>query len=60
MALLIPLHFVSNSVWWLFEGDWNHPRTYFYPLFELLIGLALVGLSARRPNTVVRPDSSGS
>jgi len=54
MTLLIPLHFVYNSVWWLFEGDWNHPRTYFYPLFELLIGLALVGLRTRRPNVVVR------
>lgn len=52
ITFLIPLHFVSNSTWLLFEGDWDHPRTYFYPLFELLVGLVIVGLSTKRPNTV--------
>jgi membrane protease YdiL (CAAX protease family) len=56
VALLIPLHFVSNSMWLLFEGDWNHPRTYFYPLLELLAGLAIVGLRVKRPKVVDRPD----
>ena len=56
VIFLIPFHFVYNSMWLLFEGDWNHPRTYFYPLFELLTGLAIVGLPTRRPNAVDWPD----
>jgi membrane protease YdiL (CAAX protease family) len=44
--IIIPLHFTYNAVYLLFEGGWNEPRTYFYPLFELLAGLVI--LSVRR------------
>jgi membrane protease YdiL (CAAX protease family) len=54
VVLLIPLHFIYNSMWLLFEGDWNHPRTYFYPLFELLVGLAIVGLHTGRRKAIDR------
>ncbi|HSM71997.1 MAG TPA: CPBP family intramembrane glutamic endopeptidase [Anaerolineales bacterium] len=43
--LIIPIHFAYNSVWLLFEGNWNNPPVwaiYILPVTELVIGLVIV------------------
>jgi len=43
--LIIPVHLAYNSVWFLFEGNWNNPpawTTYILPVTELVIGLVIV------------------
>ena len=45
--LIIPVHFAYNSIWLLFEGNWNNPPTwaiYVLPAIELVIGLVIVFL----------------
>ncbi len=43
ITLLIPLHFTYNSVWLLFQGNWdNTPWAYLLPLFELLGAILIV------------------
>jgi hypothetical protein len=43
--IIIPIHFAYNSIWLLFEGNWNNPPTwaaYALPAIEFLIGLLFV------------------
>jgi membrane protease YdiL (CAAX protease family) len=43
--LIFPIHFMYNSVWLLFEGNWSNPPAwapYALPAVEFLIGLAIV------------------
>jgi len=49
--LIIPVHFAYNSVWLLFEGNWNNPPAwtiYALPAIEFVMGLAIVLLRNRR------------
>jgi len=48
--LIIPVHFAYNSIWLLFEGNWNNPPAwviYALPGIEFLFGLLIVLLSKR-------------
>lgn len=47
--LILPLHLAYNVMWLLFEGAWESPPVwaYFYPLFELLAALVIVGIRTR-------------
>jgi len=50
--LIIPVHFAYNSVWLLFEGNWNNPPTwsiYVLPAIEFVMGLTIVILRNRQP-----------
>jgi len=50
--LIIPVHFVYNSVWLLFEGNWNNLPTwsiYVLPAIEFVMGLTIVILRNRQP-----------
>jgi hypothetical protein len=43
--LIFPVHFVYNSIWLLFEGNWANPPTwaiYGLPVVEFLLGLLIV------------------
>lgn len=43
--LMFPIHFAYNSIWLLFEGNWNNPPTwaiYALPTLEFLLGLIIV------------------
>jgi len=43
--LIIPVHFAYNSVWLLFEGNWNNPPVwaiYVLPAIEFVLGLLIV------------------
>jgi membrane protease YdiL (CAAX protease family) len=56
ISFLIPLHFASNSTWLLFEGDWNHPRTYFDNV-TLPLHLSLRGAFFATCDAVQSPQS---
>ncbi len=45
-VLILPLHFIYNVVWFLFQGNWDNPPLWaqFMPLVELALGFALVAL----------------
>ncbi|HSG41797.1 MAG TPA: type II CAAX endopeptidase family protein [Anaerolineales bacterium] len=46
--LIIPIHFAYNSIWLLFEGNWNNPPVwaiYAFPAIEFGFGLLIVLLS---------------
>jgi len=48
--LIIPVHFAYNSVWLLFEGNWNNPPSwaiYVVPFLEFVFGLVIVLFSKR-------------
>ncbi len=47
--LIFPLHFAYNTMWLLFEGNWESPPVWalFFPLFELLLGTVIVGAHAQ-------------
>jgi len=48
--LIIPVHFAYNSIWLLFEGNWNNPPAwviYAVPAFEFIFGLLIVLFSKR-------------
>jgi len=48
--LIIPVHFAYNSVWLLFEGNWNNPPSwtiYVVPVLEFVFGLVIVLLPKR-------------
>jgi len=50
--LVIPVHFAYNSIWLLFEGNWDNPPVwaiYVLPMIEFVIGLAVVFLHNRQP-----------
>ena len=43
--LIIPIHFIYNSVWLLFEGNWSKPpvwAVYALPAVEFVLGLMIV------------------
>lgn len=43
--LIIPIHFIYNSVWLLFEGNWSNPPAwaiYTLPAVEFMLGLLIV------------------
>lgn len=49
--LMFPVHFTYNSIWLLFEGNWNNPPAwaiYAVPAMEFLLGLAIVVISDRQ------------
>ena len=49
--LIFPIHFMYNSVWLLFEGNWSNPPgwgPYVLAAVEFLIGLAIVLFSRFR------------
>jgi len=48
--LIIPVHFAYNSIWLLFEGNWNNPPAwviYALPAIEFIFGLLIALLSKR-------------
>jgi membrane protease YdiL (CAAX protease family) len=47
--LIIPIHFVYNTIWLLFEGNWGNPPpwAYFFPLVEILFGVGIMIISSR-------------
>lgn len=49
--LIIPIHFLYNSVWLLFAGNWENPPfwAYFFPLAEILLGAGILLISSRWP-----------
>ena len=49
--LIIPVHYAYNSIWLLFEGNWDNPPAwsiYALPAIEFVIGLAIVHLRDRQ------------
>jgi len=49
--LIVPIHFAYNSIWLLFEGNWNNPPAwaiYVLPAVEFLLGLAIVIVRGKR------------
>jgi membrane protease YdiL (CAAX protease family) len=49
--LIFPIHFAFNSMWLLFEGNWNNPpawAVYALPAVEFLLGLVIVTIKNRR------------
>ena len=48
--LIIPVHFAYNSVWLLFEGNWNNPPVWAIntlPAIEFIFGLVIIILRNR-------------
>jgi membrane protease YdiL (CAAX protease family) len=56
--LLIPLHFIFNAVWLLFEGKWDNPPalSFLFPLVELLLAIVIV-LAVRKRQATQLPGS---
>jgi len=55
LLLIIPVHFAYNSVWLLFDGNWNNPPVwtiYALPAIEFVIGLVIVILPNRQPKNI--------
>lgn len=53
--LIIPIHFAYNSVWLLFEGNWNNPPAwaiYALPAIEFVIGLVIVIFCNRQSKNI--------
>ena len=53
--LIIPIHFAYNSIWLLFEGNWNNPpewAIYALPVIEFVFGLASVILRDKQLKNV--------
>jgi len=51
LLIIFPIHFTYNSMWLLFEGNWNNPPVwapYALPLLEFLLGLAIVVFTNKR------------
>ena len=51
--LIIPVHYAYNSVWLLFEGNWDNPPAwaiYALPMIEFVLGLAIVIYTNRGKN----------
>lgn len=49
--LIFPVHYAFNTIWLLFEGNWNNPpgwAIYGLPAVEFLLGLAIVLIHNRR------------
>ena len=53
--LIIPVHFAYNSIWLLFEGNWDNPPTwslYALPVVEFVMGLAIILLRNRQSKNI--------
>jgi len=53
--LIIPVHFAYNSIWLLFEGNWNNPPAwaiYALPTIEFVLGLAIVLFTKRSASEI--------
>ncbi|MGB7876322.1 MAG: CPBP family intramembrane glutamic endopeptidase [Anaerolineales bacterium] len=53
--LIIPVHFTYNSIWLLFESNWDNPPVwaiYILPLIEFVFGLIFVIIRNRRLENV--------
>jgi len=53
--LIIPVHFAYNSIWLLFEGNWNNPPVwaiYVLPAIEFVLGLAIVVFRNRQSKNI--------
>lgn len=53
--LIIPVHIAYNSIWLLFEGNWNNPPVwaiYALPAMEFVIGLAIVIFRNRQSKNI--------
>ena len=53
--LIIPVHFAYNSIWLLFEGNWDNPPAwviYAIPAIEFLMGLVIVILRNRQSKNI--------
>ena len=51
LLVIFPIHFTYNSMWLLFEGNWNNPPAwapYALPSLEFLLGLAIVIFTNKR------------
>jgi len=51
LLVIFPIHFTYNSMWLLFEGNWNSPPAwapYALPSLEFLLGLAIVIFTNKR------------
>jgi len=51
LLIIFPIHFTYNSMWLLFEGNWNNPPAwapYVLPLLEFLLGLAIIIFTNKR------------
>lgn len=51
--LIIPVHYIYNSIWLLFEGNWNNPPAwaqYTFPALEFVFGLLII-LFLKRTNS---------
>ena len=54
--IIIPVHFAYNSIWLLFEGNWNNPPAwmiYALPALEFVFGLVIVFLRDRKPKNIL-------
>lgn len=53
--LIIPVHFAYNSIWLLFEGNWNNPPVwaiYALPIIEFVLGMAIVIFRNRQSKNI--------
>lgn len=53
--LIFPVHFAYNSIWLLFEGNWNNPPVwaiYILPAVEFLFGLAIVIIHGKQSEKI--------
>lgn len=54
--VIIPVHFAYNSIWLLFEGNWNNPPVwaiYALPALEFVFGLVIVILRDGKPKNIL-------
>jgi len=54
--LIIPVHFAYNSIWLLFEGNWNNPPAwaiYALPALEFVLGLVIVIRRDWKPKNIL-------
>ena len=59
--LIFPVHFAYNSIWLLFEGNWNNPPVwaiYAMPAIEFVLGLAIVILRDGKPKNILTISGS--
>jgi membrane protease YdiL (CAAX protease family) len=54
--LIVPVHYAYNSIWLLFEGNWNNApvwATYALPALELVFGLVIVIFRDRKLKNIL-------
>jgi len=58
--LIFPVHFIYNSIWLLFEGNWSNPPAwaiYALPAVEFLLGLLFVIMHDAKVNGTERANN---